>query len=122
MKAIMWVIRLEIGIWKSLFLYVARRTAGTRPGDVAFAYNGHLFLVLFGFIFASLCELPLLHVIIPWEKVRLAADVLSIWGLFWMLGYAASLKVFPHLLTPEALRVRHGAGLDIAIPWDAVES
>lgn len=115
-----WVVRLEIGIWKSLGLLAMRRTAGLKAGDEAFPYIGHVSLVLFGFIFASMCELPLLHVLIPWEHVRLTVDIISIWGLLWMIGYAASLKVFPHLVGPDALRIRNGAHTEIVVPWAAV--
>ncbi len=39
-----------------------------------------------------------------------------------MVGYLASIKVFPHLLDDEGLRVRHGTGVDIHVPWEAVAS
>jgi len=39
-----------------------------------------------------------------------------------MLGLLASLHVYPHLVTDDGLRVRYGAHLDVAVPWDAVRS
>jgi hypothetical protein len=120
MRAVVWLIRLEIGIWKSLYLFARRKVAGVRPGDQPFPYVGHVSMVLMGFIFASIVELPLFHVIIPWESVRLVVDILCLWGLAWMLGYSASLKVYPHLLGETSLRVRHGSGTDIDIPWERI--
>jgi hypothetical protein len=45
-----------------------------------------------------------------------------VWGLLWMIGFLASMKVFPHLLGDDGLRVRNGTTIDIRIPWDAVAS
>jgi hypothetical protein len=38
----------------------------------------------------------------------------------WMIGYLASLKVFPHLVGPDGLRIRSGTSVDITIPWEAI--
>lgn len=65
-------------------------------------------------------ELVVVHLLLPWETVRLLADVLSIWGLLWMLGYLASVKVFPHLLAEDELRIRYGTTVDIAVPLEAI--
>ncbi|MGH3333612.1 MAG: hypothetical protein ACRDPJ_20120 [Nocardioidaceae bacterium] len=65
-------------------------------------------------------ELVVLHVILPWEAVRLIADILSLWGLAWMLGMKASFHVYPHLVGDSGLRVRHGAATDLSVPWDAI--
>ena len=72
------------------------------------------------FIFVSLVELPVVHLLLPWDTVRFVADVLSVWGLLWMVGFLAGMRVFPHLLDDQGLRVRHGTTLDLRIPWEAV--
>jgi hypothetical protein len=116
-----WLITLEIGIWRSLFLWLTRRVSGQGPGVVTFPYSKALAPVIAAFIFVSLIELPVVHLLIPWDSVRLVALVISVWGLLWMVGYLASVKVFPHLLDEHGLRVRYGTTADFAIPWDAVE-
>jgi len=78
--------------------------------------------LLGAFIFVSLIELPVVHLLIPWDTVRLVALVISVWGLLWMLGLLASMKVFPHLLDDAGMRVRYGTSVDIRIPWSAVAS
>lgn len=74
------------------------------------------------FIVGSAIELVALHVFIPWPAVRLVVDVLSLWSLVWMVGYMANLRVHPHLISDAGLRIRNGAGHDIAVPWEAVEA
>lgn len=117
-----WLVRLEIGIWRSLLLWGTRRKPGQRPSVQAFAYSRDVVPLMTAFIFASTLELVVVHLLLPWETIRLAADILSIWGLLWMLGYLASVKVFPHLISDDELRVRSGTTADIRMPWAAVAS
>ena len=121
-SAARWLVELEIGIWRSLFLLVTRRVPGKGPGVQAFSYAKDVSPVLGAFIFVSVLELPVVHLLVPWETVRLAADVLGVWGLLWMVGYLASMRVFPHLLDAHGIRVRQGTSVDVRIPWGAVES
>ena len=121
-RAARWLIRFEVGIWKSLFLWVTRRVAGMHPGAEAFAYHRQIAPILGAFIFVSVIELPVVHLLIPWDTVRLVVLFLSVWGLLWMVGLLASMKVFPHLLDADGLRIRYGTSVEVRVPWDAVES
>lgn len=115
-----WLVRLEIGIWRSLFLWTARRVPGAGPGVRSFSYAKQVTPILLAFIFVSVLELAVVHLLLPWATVRLIALVISVWGLLWMAGYLASMRVFRHLLTGSELRVRHGTDTDIRIPLSAV--
>jgi hypothetical protein len=37
-----------------------------------------------------------------------------------MLGALAGLRIYPHLLTSDGLRVRNGALTEVVVPWSAV--
>jgi hypothetical protein len=111
----------EIGLYRSLARWLARRPA-VPDGAVAIGYAQASTPVMWLWIFASAAELPLVHVLVPWEGIRLALLVVGVWGLAWMVGLLASMHVHPHLLTAEALRVRNGPRHDIAVPWSAVRS
>lgn len=109
----------EVAMYRNLFRWVLRRPAvpvGAEPVGYAQAVTPVMWL----WIFASAAELPLVHVLVPWEGVRIAALVLGVWGLVWMLGALAGLRIYPHLLTADALRVRNGALTELVIPWEAV--
>jgi len=86
-------------------------------------YAGLVAAPLWAFTVVSAVELVTLHLIIPWEGVRLAADVLGIWGVLWCLGMTGCHYVYPHLLTDAGLVVRnaerHAA---VVVPWDLVAS
>ena len=81
------------------------------PGATAVPYVGAVSLLLWVFMIGSAVELVALHLILPWEHVRLAADILGIWGLVWMLGFTASHYVYPHLLDAD------GSGSAAATTW-----
>lgn len=111
--------RLEIALYRCLLRWVLRRPVAP-AGSTPYGYVGAVSLLLWAFITGSAVELVVLHVVIPWETVRLVVDVLSLWGLVWMLGYAASLYIHPHVVGPPGLRVRQGHDIDLLVPWDAV--
>jgi hypothetical protein len=115
-----WLVRLEIGIWRSLFLLAARRVPGRGPGVETFPYAKEVSPLLYAFIGVSALELVVVHLILPWATVRTIALVVSLWGLLWMIGFLASLRVFPHLVGPDGLRVRYGTSVDVRVPWEAV--
>lgn len=112
-------VRYEIKIWTSLARWVIRRPA-VAADEQAFGYTGLIAGLLGLWIFASALEIPLFHVITPWEHVRGALLVLSAWGLLWMLGYYGSLKVHPHAVGPAGVRIRYSATVGALVPWDAV--
>lgn len=115
------VVRYEIRLYMSLARWISRRPSvpdGYRPVGYAQAVTPVISL----WIFASAMEVPLFHVLVPWHSVRITGLALGIWGLIWMFGLLASLRVYPHLLNDSALRVRNGPSIDIVVPWDAIES
>ena len=121
MRWIVWFVKLEIGIWRSLFLWLTRRVPGKRPGAEDFSYAKETTPIIIAITFVSALELPVVHLLIPWEAAKLALLIVGVWGLLWMVGYLASMRVFRHLLDDEGMRIRYGAHVDLRIPWDAVE-
>jgi hypothetical protein len=68
---------------------------GMGPAVETFSYAREVAPIMGAFIFVSLVELPIVHLLLPWPTLRLAALALSVWGLLWMIGLLASMKVFP---------------------------
>lgn len=109
----------EVAMYRNLLRWVLRRPAVPADAEPV-GYARAVTPVMWLWIFASAAELPLVHVLVPWEGVRIAALVLGVWGLVWMLGALAGLRIYPHLLTADALRVRNGALTEVVVPWTAV--
>lgn len=111
----------EIGMWRSLFRMIARRPA-VAPGGHGFGYASAIVPILWAFIVLSAIEIPVFHLLIPWPTVRIIGLILGAYGLLWMIGLLASLKVHPHAVEESGLRVRYSSTIDIAVPWsDIVE-
>jgi hypothetical protein len=107
-------------MWRSLYRWILRRPPALDTGAEAFTYAAAVTPIIWAFIALSAIELAAVHLILPWETARLIADGLGAYGLFWMVGLLASLRVHPHIVGDSGLRIRHGTSVDITIPWDAI--
>ncbi|NYF56737.1 hypothetical protein [Micromonospora purpureochromogenes] len=114
----------EIGMWRSLYRWLMRRPLTVASGAETFSYLSVVKPILGVFIGLSAIEIPIFDLIIsrtvPWPWVRQLALGLGIWGLLWMIGLFASLRVHPHVLDRDGLRIRNGISLDVTLPWTAV--
>ncbi|MDG4822869.1 PH domain-containing protein [Asanoa sp. WMMD1127] len=109
----------ERGVWVSLFRWILRRPDPAGPG-ARFGYSATTTPVLLAFIGVSIVEIPILHFLLPWRTVQIVAFVISAWGLLWMVGLLGALRVHPHLVQAEGIRVRSGFTVDAFVPWSAV--
>jgi hypothetical protein len=113
------VVAFEVNLYRSLFRWVTRRP-DVPPGSTGFPYVGAIATLLWAFVVVSAIELVAVHLLLPWETIRLVADLLGLWGLVWMLGLLASFNVHPHLVGGSGVRIRYGHSTDILVPWDAI--
>lgn len=78
------------------------------------------------FIALSVVEIPIFDLIVthvvPWWPARWIVLGLGIWGLLWMAGLYASMRIHPHVVGDRGLRVRLSSGIDIWIPWTDIEA
>lgn len=116
------VIVYEVLMWRSFYRWIFRRPVAPGPGAKPFRYAALMTPLLIVFIVVSAIEIPVFHLMVPWEPVRLAVDLAGVYGLLWMTGLLAMVRVHPHVLTDDGLRVRNGATVDLTVPWTAVEA
>ena len=112
---------LEVRLYVALLRWCLRRKDVPSNAE-PWPYAALVAPVLWLWVFGSATELVVFHLIIPWETVRLVVDVISIWGLIWMLGTLAAYRIRPHLLLPDELRVRNSVYHDICVPRKAIVS
>ncbi|MEU4481640.1 hypothetical protein AB0F68_26785 [Micromonospora sp. NPDC023966] len=114
----------EWGMWRSLARWLLRRPYRMAPGAETFGYAGVVQPILGVFIALSTIEIPVLDLIlrhtVDWPTVRQVAIGLGVWGVLWMVGLLASLRIHPHVVDDTGLRIRNGVSLDVLIPWSAV--
>ncbi len=114
-------VRYEINIWRSLAVWLLRMRT-VPAGATGHSYAGAVTTLMIVFIMVSAIELPVLHLLLPWETVRLVADLLGLWGLLWMIGLLAALRVHPHIVDDDGIRIRYGFMVDVTVPWHAIAS
>ena len=110
----------ELGMWRSLYRWTFRRPVAPGANAEPFRYAATVTPLFLAFIGVSAIELPIVHVLLPWETVRFVADLSGVYGLVWMLGMLASMRVHPHVASDAGLRIRHGASVDFTVPWEEI--
>lgn len=108
----------EVAGWRSLGRLLLRRP-DVAPGDTPFGHRGpRLAMTMMAAL--SALEVVVVDTLLPWPSLRPVVLVLGVWRTVLVLGLLAGMLVHPHAMGPSGLRVRHGAGVDVRIPWDAV--
>lgn len=107
----------------SLGLWVARRQNGTGPGVRAIGYARAQAPLVYGFAFVCLVEtVGMAYLLAGVPVVHEVLLFLDVYTFLMALGLHAAAVTRPHLLEPGALRVRHGARLDLRIPLERIAS
>ncbi|GAA4586892.1 hypothetical protein GCM10023107_04130 [Actinoplanes octamycinicus] len=119
-KLIRFVVVYELRLWAALYRWVFRRPVPIEPGAQRFTYHRAVNLILGVLLVVSAIEVPILHLIVPWEPVRLAALAIGVYGLVWMVGLLATMHVHQHLVGPSGLRIRNSLTLDLPLRWDQI--
>jgi hypothetical protein len=110
----------EVMMWRSLYRWMLRRPPTRDPGAATFGYSKATSPIVWTFIVVNAIEVPAIHLILPWERVRGIVDFAGVYGLIWMFGLLASRVVNPHVLDDRGIVVRGGGALKFAVGWDAV--
>jgi hypothetical protein len=110
----------ELGMYRSLYRWVGRTPRRGTEGGQPFGYAAAVAPVFWLFIGMSALEVVVVHLLLPWRSVQLVLLVLGIWGLVWMVGMLASLKVHLHAVEDGGLRVRYSTSVDVLVPWNSI--
>jgi hypothetical protein len=121
MKLAQKVTAYEAAMWSSLLRWVLRRPPSYPSGTRTFSYLGVVKPILIAFIVLSAVEIPIFDLIVsrlvPWSPARWIVLGLGVYGLIWMLGLYAMLRLHPHEMGEAGIRIRNGIGVDVTIPW-----
>ncbi|WP_329121177.1 hypothetical protein [Streptomyces sp. NBC_01353] len=112
----------ELRLLASLALWVARRRSGVRPGDQVFPHARDQAALMYGFAFVCLVEtVGMSYLLADWPVVHAIVLVLDVYsGILFVLGVHAASVTRPHVLTPDALRLRRAAHIDLRIPLEKI--
>ncbi|MEU3736060.1 hypothetical protein AB0E78_03135 [Streptomyces sp. NPDC032198] len=93
------------------------------PGDLAFGHARDQAAMFYGFVFVRVVETVGLAVLLrDFPALHAITLVIDVYGVVLMLGIHAASVTRPHVLSADALRVRHGAHRDLRIPLHLIAS
>jgi len=97
----------ELRAFTSLFLVIGRKRQ-LPPGAEPFGYTKGTMTLPAVLTVLSLVELLIVHILVPWPWLQIVLLVLTVWGVFFILGFFASRVVRPHFVTADRLHLRWG--------------
>ncbi|MFD4876427.1 hypothetical protein ACFWOB_24120 [Streptomyces sp. NPDC058420] len=116
------LVRHELRLLASLALWLTRRTQVV-DGGRAFGYTRGQGAMTAGLVFVCVIESLCMSVLLrDWPRTHHVVLALDVYTVVFLLGLHATAVVRPHVLEPDALRVRRGAQVDLRIPLAQVES
>ncbi|MFI9820789.1 hypothetical protein ACIHFC_10020 [Streptomyces sp. NPDC052013] len=122
LRTVWLLVRHEVRLFVSLWLWAARRTHGT-AGGTAFGYARGQGAVMLGFAFVCVIETVAMSVLLrDWPAVERAVLVLDVYGVVIVVGMHAASVVRPHVLYDGSLRVRRAGHVDVRVPLERIAS
>ncbi|MGW2812173.1 hypothetical protein [Streptomyces sp. NPDC001415] len=107
----------EARVLKSFGLWAARRRHQVGPVDRAFGYASPQAATVYGLAFVCVVEtIGVSFLVRDWPAVHAVLLILDLYTVVLALGMQAAAVTRPHVLTPDTLRLRAGARVDLAVP------
>lgn len=106
-----------------LALFRWRLVPAVPEGTSAHRYDRYLAPMLWAFLCLQAIELVVVHLLlVHWNPtVAWIAFALSLAGILWFVALIKSVRLYPVLVEPGAVRVRGGLVIDLSIPFDAID-
>jgi hypothetical protein len=119
------LIRHELRLLASLWLWAVRRTHGAVAGGSVFGYARGQGAMMAGFAFVCVVESVMMSVLLrDWPAVHHVVLLLDVYTVVIVIGLHAASVVRPHVLDPAAgtLRIRRAVHVDVRIPLERIAS
>jgi hypothetical protein len=119
------LVRHELRLLASLWLWAVRRTDGAAGGGTAFGYARGQGAMMAGFAFVCVVESVMMSVLLrDWPTAHHVVLVLDVYTVVIVVGLHAASVVRPHVLDPDAgtLRIRRAIHVDVRIPLERIAS
>ncbi|MBM4569207.1 hypothetical protein GS489_01470 [Rhodococcus hoagii] len=114
------LMRAEVRGCSALWRWAIGRTVGAGPGVTIIGYTRGTLGVPAAFAMASIVEISVVHLLVPWTWLRWTLLALSVYALVQLAGWFADRIVHPHLITDESITIRSGHQVVARIDRDIV--
>ncbi|MEU5751745.1 hypothetical protein [Streptomyces sp. NPDC047829] len=119
------LLRHELRLLASLWLWAARRTHGAAEGLPVFGHTRGQGPMMWGITFVCVVESVMMSLLLrDWPTVHHVVLVLDVYTVVFVVGLHAASVVRPHVLDPVGgtLRVRRAVHVDVRIPLERIAS
>ncbi|MEU5843561.1 hypothetical protein [Rhodococcus sp. NPDC047139] len=93
---------------RALWCWATRRRVGAGPGVETIGYTRGTTAVPIAFAVASLVEMGVVHLLVPWPWLRWTLLSVSLYSVLLLAGWIADRIVHPHLVTRDTVVIRDG--------------
>lgn len=114
------VVRAEVTLYRSLWLWSRHRVDGQGPGVHPIGYTRGALGVPLAFGVLTVVETVAIHLLLPWAWLRTVILLASIYALVLLLGVVVTRVTHPHLLTGSELILRDGAHTVATLDRDTI--
>lgn len=115
-------LRAEIRAYRALWLWIRGRHSRVEPGAIVLGAHKGTLVMPVAFAVATVVEIVVLHLLLPWMWLRMSLAVASVWSLVALFGYLAIHRTNPHYLTDKSLVLRQSGAVVAVIDRTDIES
>ncbi|WP_150460875.1 hypothetical protein [Nesterenkonia ebinurensis] len=120
-RAVARYLRQDFMLLRAIGMLITRRR-DVAAGEQLLRYSSPLVYMLSAIAVVDGAVAIALHMLLPPGWIRTLILVLGVLGLIWLVGFIASLIVYPHTISDSRLRLRFSVFHDIAIPVENIRS
>ena len=106
-------------LYRGLWLWLRRTTDRDSRDQPLTATRGVLALPM-AFLAATLIEVGVLHLVIPWAWLSITLAVVSVWSLVFLFAVVVADIVYPHYVTGREVVLRRAGRVIACVPLDRI--
>lgn len=118
-RKLAWILTMEPRLFACLARWALRRL---RPaeGESGYHRKSQLGYIVLMVVMTAPVEVLIFEILIPWAWLRWTLLFLSVYAIFWILGFHASLAALPHRLESGGVRLRYGLFAEVLVPYAGI--
>ena len=115
------LLALEPRLWYLLGKWLFRRR-NLREGEYGYNKRSMMGALVAIVVVSAPVELLLAELLVPWPPVKWALGIAAVYGALWLVGLVVSMRVLPHRLERDGLRVQYGLLASGYILYENIEA
>ncbi|MGA7732467.1 MAG: hypothetical protein WCD37_14505, partial [Chloroflexia bacterium] len=115
------LVALEPRLWYYLARWLFRRR-DLREGEYGYNKRSMMGALVAMLVVSAPVELLLAELLIPWPVVKWVVGIAAVYGALWLAGVVVSMRVLPHRLEGDGLRINYGVLASGFVAYENIEA